>query len=211
MASRLHVEQRQRTERSANQVEAMAPRGILQHAVPDAATDGLGDGGAIGLGAEPKTPNGKVTPSPTAPRATPASSGCPSQVGDDPVGIGNGGYNQGGQLSLFAAADALGLRPSSATCLRKALPFVASRTAAVATVRSRLSFISLASWWNLASASKVRPMAASLSFPSRATPRPSAAISFSLNRTDGTRSNRHRLRSAPSWSRCRLFRPDRSA
>ena len=132
----------------------MAPRGILQHAVPDAATDGLGDGGAIGLGAEPKTPNGKVTPSPTAPRATPAAPGCPLP------GRRRSRWHREWRITPGAASSAsspplitLGLRPSSATCLRKALPLSRLEPRPLPPCEAALSFISLASWWNLASAS----------------------------------------------------------
>jgi hypothetical protein len=76
---------------------------------------------------------------------------------------------------------------SMRTRFRKASALLASRTAAVATVRSDATCIARASAANRTSAATVVSIEPFESFPFCARPRPSPAITFSLNSAAGTR------------------------
>ena len=76
-------------------------------------------------------------------------------------------------------------RPSAFTASKNTAPFSASRTAAVATTRSQLTSQALATSAKRASPRRAISLAALSSRPSRTTPPPRPAASFSLYRTTG--------------------------
>ena len=80
-----------------------------------------------------------------------------------------------------------GSRPSFLTFARKAAPLVASRTAAVATVRVRTTFICFTSKVKRSIAANARASASAAISPVSPTALPSPASTFSLKMTEGMR------------------------
>ncbi len=134
--SGLHVEQRQRAERPADEIEPWPRAASFSRLAlsPPSATRTIS--ACSGCGADPQRAQRKRRPFPGAAAGHPDQlQAAAAKVGDNAIGAGNGRNDaEPGQFGLLLAGKQPRLQAKRGNLLEECLPLLASRTAAVATV-----------------------------------------------------------------------------